>query len=117
MALNIEKLKQAKKEKGLSYDDLAQLTGYSRSTITNIFCGYIELPRYETVQAIERALGLSPEWTPEEIAQGVGHHAVVLSDEDAYRLDVLARAEETLGKAYVDGVMQLIEFNIKSSKK
>ena len=75
------------------------------------------MPRYETIQALERALGLSPEWTPEEIAQGVGNHAVVLSDEDSYRLDVLARAEEILGKPYVDGVIQLLEFNMQSTKK
>ena len=62
--VDIDKWKQAKKEKKLSYDDLAQLTGYSRSTITNIFCGYIDLPRHETIQAIERALGLDKEKTP-----------------------------------------------------
>lgn len=59
MAINIEQWKKAKKEKKLSYDDIAKITGYSRSTITNIFCGYIELPRYETIQAIEQALGLN----------------------------------------------------------
>ena len=57
--MDIQKWKIAKKEKGLSYDDLAKITGYSRSTITNIFCGYIEFPRYETIQAIERALDIA----------------------------------------------------------
>lgn len=57
--MNIEQWKIAKKEKNLSYDDLARITGYSRSTITNIFCGYIEFPRYETIQAIEKALGIT----------------------------------------------------------
>ena len=69
MAIDIQKWKKAKKEKKLSYDDLAEITGYSRSTITNIFCGYIDLPRYETIQAIERALGLDesvPEMTDDE---------------------------------------------------
>ena len=59
--MNLEKWKQAKQEKHLSYDDIAKLTGYSRSTITNIFCGYIEYPRFETIQAIERALGITTE--------------------------------------------------------
>ena len=69
MAIDIKKWKKAKKEKKLSYDDLVELTGYSRSTITNIFCGYIDLPRHETIQAIERALGLdepAPELTEEQ---------------------------------------------------
>lgn len=59
--MDLEKWKKAKKEKHLSYDDLAAMTGYSRSTITNIFCGYIEYPRFETIQAIERALGITTE--------------------------------------------------------
>lgn len=59
--MDLEKWKKAKKEKHLSYDDLAAMTGYSRSTITNIFCGYIEYPRFETIQAIERALGITSE--------------------------------------------------------
>ena len=58
MGLQLNEWKNAKKKLNLSYDDLAKMTGYSRSTITNIFCGYIDLPRHETVQAIEKALGL-----------------------------------------------------------
>ena len=61
MAIDLEILKKKKKELGLSYDDLASLTGYSRSTITNIFCGYIEYPREETKDALYRALGITQE--------------------------------------------------------
>jgi transcriptional regulator with XRE-family HTH domain len=64
--VDIERLRQAKKEKKLSYDDLASMTGYSRSTITNIFCGYIEFPRHETIEGLERALGISSEPKEEE---------------------------------------------------
>ena len=71
--MNIEKLKQARIEKKLSYDDLAKKTGYSRSTITNIFCGYIEQPRYETIISIEQALGLTANFSAP---------AEVLSDEE-----------------------------------
>lgn len=66
MGLQLEEWKKAKKNLNLSYDDLAKMTGYSRSTITNIFCGYIELPRHETVQAIEKALGLDKTQATEE---------------------------------------------------
>jgi transcriptional regulator with XRE-family HTH domain len=61
MAIDLKTLKTRKKELGLSYDDLARLTGYSRSTITNIFLGYIEYPREETKDALYRVLGLSEE--------------------------------------------------------
>lgn len=113
---NIEKLRKAKKEKKLSYDEIAKITGYSRSTITNIFCGYIELPRYETVQAIERALGLAPTFTDEELSQGVGNHAIVLSDEDSYRLNLLAEAETVLGIEYVRALLTAVEIAIQQKQ-
>ena len=107
--LNIERLKKAKKEKGLSYDELAQVTGLSRSTITNIFCGYIDLPRHETVQAIERALGLAPTFTEEERALGLSEqHSVVLSDKDRQRFHLLAFCDETLGQTVVDNTLDLL---------
>lgn len=69
--VDIERLQKARKEKKLSYDDLAKLTGYSRSTITNIFCGYIEFPRHETIQELYRALGIEQEKSPtDELSEG-----------------------------------------------
>ncbi len=65
--MNIELLRKVRKEKKISYDDLAKMTGFSRSTITNIFCGYIEYPRFETIQAIERALGIDNQ--PQKVNQ------------------------------------------------
>ncbi len=116
--LNIERLKNAKKEKKLSYDELAQLTGLSRSTITNIFCGYIDLPRHETVQAIERALGLAPAFTEEEKALGLSDsHAVVLSDKDRRRFHVLAFADEVLGEEFVDAQINLLEIAANAKVK
>lgn len=111
--LNVERFKKAKKEKKLSYDELAELTGLSRSTITNIFCGYIDLPRHETVQAIERALGLAPTFTEEERALGLSDsHLIALSDDDRELINLFAEAEEKLGKAYVRGVKQMVRLAI-----
>ena len=117
--LNVERLKKAKKEKKLSYDELAVLTGLSRSTITNIFCGYIDLPRHETVQAIERALGLAPTFTEEERALGLSEqHLIAMSDKDRHRFHVLAFADEHLGEEYVDTQINLLEMaaNAKAKK-
>ena len=117
--LNVERLKKAKKEKKLSYDELAELTGLSRSTITNIFCGYIDLPRHETVQAIERALGLAPTFTEEERALGLSeNHLIAMSDRDRHRFHVLAFADEQLGEDYVDMQIDLLEMaaNAKAKK-
>ena len=58
MNIDIQTLNKIRKEKRISYDELAKMTGYSRSTITNIFCGYVKYPRHETMQAIYEALGI-----------------------------------------------------------
>ena len=116
--LNVERLKKAKKEKKLSYDELAVLTGLSRSTITNIFCGYIDLPRHETVQAIERALGLAPTFTEEERALGLSdNHPIALSDDDRELIHLFAEAEERLGKDYVKAIKQMVRLHIDSKDK
>lgn len=61
--MNIQKWKQRKKELGWTHDELAEKSGVSRRTIAGIFSGdpRYESPTWNTVQAIERALGLSEE--------------------------------------------------------
>lgn len=61
--INIELWKKRKKELHWSHDDLARKSGVSRRTIAGIFAGDDrgQNPRIDTVQAIERALGLSEE--------------------------------------------------------
>ena len=54
-------LKKRKKELGLSFDELAEKTGYSRRTIIGIINGETLYPRMETVQAIAKILYLNTE--------------------------------------------------------
>ena len=63
MTINLELWKKRKKELHWSHDDLARESGVSRRTIAGIFAGDErgQNPTIETVQAIERALGLSEE--------------------------------------------------------
>ena len=66
----LELWKEQKRKLKLKYDDIAALSNIPKGTIQNIFAGYIDNPRIDTVQAIERALGLS-EWSAEEKAPPV----------------------------------------------
>lgn len=50
--------KQTKKERGLTYQDIARDSGLPLGTIKNIFAGYTPDPRESTIMAIERALGV-----------------------------------------------------------
>ena len=63
--MDIKKLIEIKEEKGYSSVDIAARSGVPVSTVYKIFQGQTEHPRKDTIEAIERALGLRGEETPE----------------------------------------------------
>lgn len=67
MELNekIEKLKLYAKGNDITYDDISKRCGIPVSTLKKIFSGKTTNPRLDTVQAIERALGIE-EKTPSD---------------------------------------------------
>ena len=110
---NIEFLKEKRKELKLTFDELAARSGIPIRTLENIFHGITKNPRIDTMQAIERALGLAPTFTEEERALGLNDsHLIALSDDDRELINLFAEAEEKLGKAYVRGVKQMVRLAI-----
>lgn len=108
--MKIETLKQKKKETRITFDELSEKSGIPKRTLENIFHGITKNPRIDTINAIENALGLNVDFTEEEKKQfNLGDHKIALSDVDKYRLNVLARAEEVLGKEFVDAQIKLLE--------
>lgn len=81
--MDLELWNKRRRELHYSYDDLAKKSGLGRRTIANIFSGARSNPTIDTIQKIERALGLS-DITDEEAAAGVRDYAVrnVTPDED-----------------------------------
>ena len=65
--MNIETLNEERKNRGLSVDELAEKAGLPKSTIEKILFGIVKHPRIDTVQAIERALGLNKSAIPNEV--------------------------------------------------
>lgn len=57
--MDLELWKKKRKELNLRYEDLAQKAGISKRSVEDIFRGYTTKPRIDTVEAIERALGLN----------------------------------------------------------
>lgn len=59
--MDIERLKKRKAELGWTLDEIAEKSGISRRTVSRLFSGNPNYPSptWNTVQAIERALGLS----------------------------------------------------------
>ena len=56
--MNLELWKKIKKEKKLTIEQIAKAANLPKGSVQNIFCGYVPNPRSDTVEAIERALGL-----------------------------------------------------------
>ena len=57
--IDIERLKEAKKRMKITYEELSSISGVPISTIYDLFRGVTTDPRAGTLEAIERALGLS----------------------------------------------------------
>ena len=56
--MEIQEIKKYMKENHITYEELATRSQISISTIKKIFSGISQYPRVDTMQAIERALGL-----------------------------------------------------------
>lgn len=69
--MDIQDIKQYLKDNKITYQELSDSSGIALNTLKNIFRGKTEHPRIDTMQAIERALGLEQEKTPtDELSEG-----------------------------------------------
>jgi len=58
--MTIEEMKERKKELGYSMAKLSEYSGVPLGTLQKIFSGETKAPRYETIQALEKALRYNP---------------------------------------------------------
>ena len=59
--MTIQEIKDYMKKEKITYQALSDKSGIPLNTIKNIFRGKTENPRIDTMQAIERALGIAEE--------------------------------------------------------
>lgn len=112
--MDIERLKKRKAELGWTLDEIAEKSGISRRTVSRLFSGNPNYPSptWNTVQAIERALGLdqpNPAWTEEDKALGVGDHHVHLSEEEWTWLELRSVLLDVMGKDYLNALIKMLE--------
>lgn len=62
--MDISIYKQIMKQKKMTYEDLANKTGISLGAIKRIMAGIAKYPRVDTIEAIEKALGLNNDTPP-----------------------------------------------------
>ena len=55
MPMTVEEMKRRKKVLGYSYEKISELSGVPLGTVQKIFSGVTESPRYDTLQALEKA--------------------------------------------------------------
>ena len=53
--MTVEEMKRRKKVLGYSYEKISELSGVPLGTVQKIFSGVTESPRYDTLQAMEKA--------------------------------------------------------------
>ena len=56
--MNLEYWKEIKKQKKMTIAEIAEKANLPKGSVQNIFAGYVPAPRIDTVEAIEKALGI-----------------------------------------------------------
>ena len=81
--MTVQEIKEYIKERHITYDDLSILSNVPIGTLKSIFSGRTPNPRIDTMQAIERALGLSAEFEemPSEIAKIITYVSQLTDEE------------------------------------
>lgn len=102
MELNekIEALKLVAKNKNITYEKLAELSEIPISTLKKIFSGKTTNPRLDTIQAIERALGLDEE----------PKNSVQIPDKYKDIMVALNDGDKNLQQEDIDAIVRFIEF-------
>lgn len=62
--MDILEIKKYLREHKITYKMLAEMSGVPESTLKNIFGGFTPNPRMDTIEAIERALGINEKNSP-----------------------------------------------------
>lgn len=110
--MEVQAIKKYLKDNHITYEELAEKSKLSISTIKKIFSGISQYPRIDTMQAIEEALGLSTpplQWTEEEKALGAGNHPTYLSEKEWRILNAFNDLERSRGEAFADKMIKMIE--------
>lgn len=82
---NLQFYKARKKQLKLTNLQICELSGLPKRTVEDFFRGASANPRIDTVEAINKVLGIrsdADDWTEDEKAKGIGRHPIYLSDEE-----------------------------------
>ena len=109
--MTIEEMKRRKKELGYSNEKLAEVSGVPVGTVMKIFGGVTKSPRYQTIQALEKALvltteGSSPGFMGEGSAMGKSQSGNYSPEESSLTEKTPAAETRTSSVGRHDGVRE-----------
>ncbi len=110
--MNAEYLKKAKKDKKMTLQQIAEKSNIPKRTVDDIFSGKTPNPRIDTLQAIEKALGLnqpSLEWTEADQAQGIGRYPTYLSSDEKEWLELRSEILRIHGEQYFNTLIATLK--------
>ena len=108
--MNVEVYKAKLKEEKMTYEDLANKTGLSLGCIKRIMAGIARYPRIDTIEAIEKALGISNALTPEEQATGASTtKKICISPIEDEMLYVFREVGKTRGEPAQRAIIEMVE--------
>lgn len=110
-----EEIKHYMKSNKITYEELSKKADIPIGTLKSIFSGRTPNPRIDTIQAIEKALGLSPSaWTEEEKAEGVGYYEIKLNEDEKEWLELRSEILEKRGNEFYAGLVTTLKALIKA---
>ncbi len=117
---NLNFYKTRKKQLKLTNQEISEISGIPKRTIEDFFSGASENPRIDTVDAINKVLGIksdADEWTDEEKALGVGRRAIYLSEDEFDWLELRSQVIEVQGESYLNTLIAMIKAGITENSK
>lgn len=100
---SLEELKKAKKQKKMTLQQIADLTNIPKRTVDNIFSGQTKYPRFDTLEAIQKVLGIP---TGENQLEGVSDFLTVTMSYAEYELFDKIRQLDDLEKLAIGSLIE-----------
>lgn len=112
---NLQFYKTKKKQLKLTNQAISELSGIPKRTIEDFFRGASVNPRIDTVEAINRVLGIKSDadWTDEEKSAGVGRYPTYLSEDEVEWVELRSEVLRVKGEDYLQTLITMIEAVIK----
>ena len=110
--MQVSEIKNYLKKQKITYEELSIKSEIPIGTLKSIFSGRTPNPRIDTLQAIEKALGLNQptiEWTDADQAQGVGKHPTYLSEAETEWLELRSLILSAHNEQYLETVITMLK--------